>query len=228
LSDKPQQYPYTLDQHIENLVHLVDALDLSGTTLVAHDWGGPIGLGALLRRRQRFASLVLLNTGAFPPPYIPWRIRLCRIPVAGSWAVRGLNLFARAALSMAMAHPERLTRAVRDGLLAPYDSWAHRIAIDRFVKDIPASRRHPTWETLCNLEDHLANLTGLPSQLIWGMRDWCFRPECLRRLEQLLPEAQVTQIADAGHYVMEDASEQVITVIRAHLEAVHGPSAVDE
>ncbi len=96
LSDKPQTYRYTLAQHIDNLTALVAHLDLQQTTLIAHDWGGAIGLGTLLKHRQRFHSAALLNTGAFPPPFIPWRIRACRIPWLGSWAIRRWNLFARA------------------------------------------------------------------------------------------------------------------------------------
>ena len=38
-SDKPQQYDYRLEQHIDNLCSLIEELDLSNITLVAHDWG---------------------------------------------------------------------------------------------------------------------------------------------------------------------------------------------
>ncbi len=100
-SDKPQRYPYTLDQHIQNLIRLIERLDLQRITLVAHDWGGAIGLGALVRLKERFEKIVLLNTAAFPPPYFPLRIRLCRFPLLGQWAVQGLNLFARSATVMA-------------------------------------------------------------------------------------------------------------------------------
>ena len=75
--------------------------------------------------------------GGFPREACPWRIRLCHVPVVGQLGVQGLNLFARAALRMAVASRERMTPAVRAGLLAPYDSWGHRVAIYRFVDDIP-------------------------------------------------------------------------------------------
>src|SRR6188472_685101 len=77
LSDKPQQL-FKLDDHIANLHALVEKLDLKRVTLVAQDWGGAIGLGALLQSAGRFERIVLFNTGAFPPRYIPWRIRACR------------------------------------------------------------------------------------------------------------------------------------------------------
>jgi haloalkane dehalogenase len=218
LSDKPQSYSYTLAQHVANLVRLIDELDLSGMTLLGHDWGGAIGLGAVLQRPDRFARLILFNTGAFPPPFVPLRIRICRTPLLGALAVRRLNLFARAALSMAVHKPERMTPAVKAGLLAPYDTWEHRVAIHRFVDDIPFTRRHPTWSTLENIEKQLPALATLPTQFIWGMRDWCFKPLCLQRLNQVFTDAEVHRLADAGHYVIEDAHEQIVPLVRRFLE----------
>lgn len=221
LSDKPQAYPYTLQRHIENLSELVTRLGLSRTTLVAHDWGGAIGLGTVLAHRNRFGALVLLNTGAFPPPYIPWRIRACRIPWLGTWAIRRWNLFAQAAVRMAVATPKNVPPNVRAGLLAPYDSWDHRVAIDRFVKDIPGSPGHPTWKTLADMAEQLGELADWPVQLIWGMQDWCFRPACLDRFLDLFPNADVRRLEAASHYVMEDAPEEVTECMESFLRKVH-------
>lgn len=213
-SDKPPrgEFAYTLASHRDNLVELVDSLDLRQITLVAHDWGGAIGLAALLKRRERFERIVLLNTGAFPPPYIPLRIAACRWPLVGSWAVRGLNLFARSAVSMAMARRPMASETAR-GLLAPYDSWQNRVAIDSFVRDIPTNESHPTFAELATIEDQLPTLSELPIQLIWGMKDWCFRPECLHRFQSVWPAANTTEVADAGHYVLEDAPEDTLAAM---------------
>ena len=218
LSDKPQDYPYCLEQHISNVVRLIEQLDLSQITLMLHDWGGAIGLGTALKVPDRVARIVLFNTGAFPPRFIPFRIRICRTPLVGRWAVRGLNVFARAALTMAVEKPDRMTPAVRSGLLAPYDNWANRVAIDRFVADIPMTRRHPTWNTLAEIENGLPSLACRPIELIWGMRDWCFRPICLDRFLLHFPEAQVHRLDDAGHYVVEDAHERIIPLVADFLE----------
>ncbi len=219
LSDKPQQYRYTLQDHIDNLVQLIDQLDLRQITLLGHDWGGPIGLGAALARPDRFQRFVLFNTGAFPPPTIPWRIRVCRVPGFGAVAVRGLNLFSRAALHMAVADPRVLSPTFRAGMLAPYDSWAHRVAVYGFVRDIPPSSTHPTWQTLARIEAGLPGLATAPFQFIWGMRDWCFTPACLDRLRELIPTAQVLSLEDAGHWVVEEAHERVATAVRAFLQS---------
>jgi haloalkane dehalogenase len=217
LSDKPEPYPYTLSQHIENLVRFVETLDLRGITLLVHDWGGAIGLGTALRLPERFSRLVLFNTGAFPPPFVPLRIRLCRTPLVGTWAMRRLNAFARAALTMASEKQDRMTAAVKTGLIAPYDSWANRVAIDAFVRDIPLTRAHPTWRVLEEIETGLPSLADRPTMLMWGMKDWCFRPSCLERFEKHFPAAEVHRFADAGHYVVEDAHERIVPLLRGFL-----------
>ena len=218
LSDKPQDYDYCLEQHIRNAVRLIEHLDLSQITVMVHDWGGAIGLGAALRVPERVARLVLFNTAAFPPPYIPLRIRACRTPLLGCWAIRRLNLFARAALTMAVERPDHMTPEVRAGLLAPYDSWANRIAINRFVTDIPMSQRHPTWKTLSQIESGLPCLADRPVEAIWGMRDWCFKPACLDWFLESFPDAVVHRLDDAGHYVIEDAYERIIPLVADFLE----------
>src|SRR5687768_13193444 len=139
LSDKPQRF-LSLDDHIKNLGNFIESLQLARVTLIAQDWGGAIGLGAMLRMRERLASIVLFNTGAFPPRYIPWRIRACRIPVIGRIAVQGANAFSRAALRMTLSRRSGLEPVVNAGYLAPYDSWANRRAVYGFVKDIPNPR----------------------------------------------------------------------------------------
>jgi len=94
MSDKPQKYNYRLSQHIDNLDILLNKLNLKDITLVMHDWGGAIGMGWAAKRPDRVKNIVLFNTAAFLSPLIPFRIRICRIPILGDIAIRGLNAFA--------------------------------------------------------------------------------------------------------------------------------------
>lgn len=213
LSDKPQNYEYRLANHIANLRKLIEELDLRNVTLLAHDWGGAIGMGAAVADPSRFSRIVLFNTGAFRSTRIPLRIQVCRTPVVGAWGVRGLNLFARAALTMATAKPERFTPRVRAGYLAPYDSYSHRVAVQRFVEDIPLTPSHPSYATLKGIEDSLPTLAGLPKMFVWGMQDWCFTPHFLERFLEFYPDAETHRFADAGHYVVEDAHERIVPLI---------------
>ena len=184
-------------------------LDLRDVTLAVHDWGGPIGFGLAARHPERFRAFVVTNTAAFHVPALPWRIRVCRIPGLGALAVRGLNAFARAATVMTMHHPERMTAAVRAGYLAPYDSYAHRIATLRFVEDIPLDPSHPSWDTIQEVEAGLPALRDRPMLVLWGERDFCFTPRFREEWTRRFPDAEVTPFADAGHYVLEDAHERI-------------------
>jgi cis-3-alkyl-4-acyloxetan-2-one decarboxylase len=219
LSDKPTNM-LRLADHIGNLAALIEQLDLREVTLVAQDWGGAIGLGTMLRMPERLQRIVLFNTGAFPPNYIPWRIRACRIPLLGQLAVQGANLFSRAALHMTLARRARLDPTVAAGYLAPYDSWVKRRALYGFVKDIPSGPQHPTWKTLAQIEAGLPSFADHPVLLIWGLRDWCFRPDCLQRFEQTWPQAEVHRLADVGHWVVEDAGDEALPLVQRFLSTI--------
>jgi haloalkane dehalogenase len=217
LSDTPHNYSYCLAERIADLTKLVDELDLKRVTLVAHDWGGAIGMGVAARRPDRFARFVLCNTAAFRSTQMPWRIRACRAPGLGKLAVQGYNAFARAALRMATTRPERFTPTVRAGYLAPYDTWEHRQAIYEFVQDIPMDSSHRSYETLVAVEEGLAQFRTSPMLLIWGMQDWCFTPAFLDRFLEFFPSAEVERAQDAGHYVIEDAAERVVPWIESFM-----------
>ena len=214
LSDKPQAYPYTLAQHIANLEALLETLKLERITLFLHDWGGPIGMGYALRHPERVKRFVIFNTAAFPAAWIPFRINICKLPLFGTLAVRGFNAFAGLAPSMACAKQERMTPAVKAGYLAPYDSYAHRIAILKFVQDIPMSPAHPTYTLVQQIGAGLSAFKDRPMLIIWGEHDWCFTTAFLAEWQQRFPQAEVHRIAEAGHYVVEDAHEQIIPWVR--------------
>ena len=220
-----QPRPLRLEDHIENLLALIAELDLQKVTLVAQDWGGAIGLGALQQQKSRFERIVLLNTGAFKPWFIPWRIGVCRWPVFGKLALQGANAFSRAALRMTLARSRRLEPSVEAAYLAPYDSWQRRAAVYQFVQDIPLSPKHPTWDTLAEIEASLPDLGDLPSLLVWGMQDWCFTPECLVKFQHYWPQSHVKRIEDAGHWVMEDAPDEVLASLADFLNATSAKNA---
>jgi len=189
LSSKPADYDYRLETRIGEIEALVGSLGLRRVHLVVHDWGG---------------AIVILNTAAFPSERIPARIALCRIPVLGEWIVRGLNGFAGPAARMAMS-ARRLTPDERRGYLFPYDSWANRIAVHRFVKDIPMEKNHPSRATLEATAAQLPALDANPKLILWGGRDFCFNDEFLARWKQRFPQAEVDYRPEAGHYVLDDA-----------------------
>jgi haloalkane dehalogenase len=207
LSSKPAGYGYSLAGHISNLRSLVMQLDLNQISLFAHDWGGAIGMGTAGKLPERFSRFALFNTSAFRSQRIPLRIAVCRIPFFGTFVLRGLNAFSRAALTMAVEKHDRMTPAVKRGYLAPYSSWANRAAVNAFVKDIPLRSSHQSWQTLVDVEAGLEQFKDHPMLLVWGERDWCFTTKFLDEFEQRFPKAETLRIPDGGHYVFEDSHE---------------------
>ncbi len=210
LSDKPQHFSYRLADHIENLARLVSTVTQPKLHFIVHDWGGAIGTAVAERFAARVGKLVVMNTAAFSGP-CPWRIRVCRWPLVGPLLVRGFNGFAGPAAFMAVARP--LPAPVKKGFLYPYRSWADRVAVLRFVQDIPLEASHPSAPALRALEKDLVKLRDKPMLLAWGMRDFCFSPVYLAEWRGRFPHAQVREYPDAGHYLLEDAGPELLSVI---------------
>jgi len=215
LSDKPQDFNYTLGEHIKNLRGLLDHLNLRKIHLIVHDWGGPIGLGTALARPEQLGRVVILNTAAFADTVVPWRIRLCRAPVIGEWLVRGFNGFAWPATWMSVTQP--LAPQVKRGFLYPYDNWANRIATHRFVVDIPSGKGSASDQALAAVESKLGLLRDRPVRILWGGRDFCFNRHYYNRWRVLLPGANADYFESAGHYVLEDAGQECLREIEAFL-----------
>lgn len=216
LSDKPANYDYTLGTRIADIEALVASLGLKRVHLVVHDWGGAIGFGFATRHPELIGKITILNTAAFLSPQIPLRIALCRLPIVGEWLVRGLNGFAWPATWMAM-HSRKLTADEKRGYLLPYGSWEERIAVHRFVADIPLELSHPSFATLSKIERNLNLLADRPKLIVWGGRDFCFNDHFLARWRGIYPTARVEALAESGHYVLDDSGPTARNRIREFL-----------
>jgi haloalkane dehalogenase len=217
-SDKPQKYEYTLQTHIDNLETLLEHCGVEECVLIVHDWGGAIGMGWAGHHPGKVKGIVLLNTAAFRSDKIPFRIAICRWPLLGDLLVRGLNGFAGAALFMAVHG--RMKPEVAKGFLAPYKNWTDRIAILRFVQDIPLAPEHPSYETLQAVETSLAKHQNKPVLICWGEKDFCFTHHFLNEWQKIYPDAEIHRFPRAGHYVLEDAGTHITTLIQGFLTKV--------
>ncbi len=216
LSDKPQDYSYTLEQRIDDVEALISHLGVERYSLVVHDWGGAIGCGLAGRRPEALEKLVLLNTGAFRSKRIPLRIAAIKLPIFGEFIIRALNGFAGPAAIMAAKVP--LAPAVKRGFLWPYRSWRDRVAVWNFVKDIPLNEAHPSYATLTEVEEGLERLADKPIQLVWGAKDFCFSMHFHRRFMEFFPAARSKVYAECGHYILDDGGADAWRQIAAFLE----------
>lgn len=212
-SDKPTDLDwYTYDRHYASIRRLVEELDLSQLTVVVQDWGGPIGLRLAVEHSERVARLVILNTGVGGgrAPNDVW-LRF-RDVVRGSGEAFQPGRLIRTAC----------VRGLADELVAAYDApfpTAESKAGPRmFVEHVPTEPEHPNTAPLMAVREAMASWTK-PTLVLFGDSDPIFPPEVAERIAELIPGALPSEtIAGAGHFVQEDAGEEVAARIIRFLE----------
>jgi cis-3-alkyl-4-acyloxetan-2-one decarboxylase len=211
-SDKPPLLArYTLRTHIDNALELIDELDLKDVVVVAHDWGGPIGLGAMVERLDRLRGLVLLNTWAWElPSFVPPFVREFRTEGLGEILALGGNLFIE---SIPGGMAKRDTDPVMmDAYRAPFPDYWSRIGMLAFQRDIPLTERDRSAQVMGSIHERLLGL-DLPVTLIWGMRDPVFQPVFLDQWREIFPQARVIELEDAAHFVPEDRPDALVEAL---------------
>jgi len=217
----PRAYEYRLKNRIEDLEQFLNGLELNQkVTLVLHDWGGAIGMAWAVRHPQKVGRLIITNTAAFPIPKgknLTASLRIVRnFKGFATIAVLGFNILVRGAL---LLNPYKsLTKDVKAGLRAPYNSWHNRIATLRFVQDIPIKTHDPSYTIVSDLEQNLYKLKQIPMLICWGRHDFVFTLEYLAEWQRRFPHAESHIFSDAGHYVLEDVPEKVISLVKDVLE----------
>lgn len=214
----------SLQRHVDRMEALLESLDLHDATVVPHDWGGPIALSWAAAHPDRIAGLFILNTTVHVPPQgmrIPLVLRVVRARGLGDVLVGGLGLVHHGFLfRVGVRHRERLTPAVREAYLAPHPTWRSRRGVVAFPRQIPLRSGGRLEEVARRIERGLrAGLADRPVHIAWGMHDPGFPGSFIDDLWlQTFPAATVTRLDDSGHFVQEDAHEQVIPELLAHLD----------
>ena len=202
-SDKPiATNAYTYKSHARWLRGFIEALDLRKITMVCQDWGGLLGLRILAQQPQRFSRLVAMNTGISPggphgEAFYKWR--------RFSQRVESIDV---PALLRNTLKKRRLTDAEAAAYGAPFPSKEYQTAALVFPRLVPVRPDHPgAYENRVAIE-RLKTLE-LPVLLPWGAEDAITAPAepFLRSLFRNV--AAPLSIAGAGHFLQEDAGEEV-------------------
>lgn len=226
-SDKPSRTTdYTLARHVAWMRALVTSLDLRDVTLVAQDWGGPIGLSVLAAEPDRFARVVAANTILHTAdPALADRL---------TWAVHGTGdsrvvleeglvdyllhcvrapeLRASDFVGAATVHP--LAAEVLAAYDAPFPSPDLTAGLRQMTALLPLTRNDPgarigrrTWRALESFDRPFVTCfsDGDPATRGWD-----------RVFQERVPGARgrdhVT-LQDAGHFLQEDAGERLGRVV---------------
>jgi 2-hydroxymuconate-semialdehyde hydrolase len=209
-SDPPGRRPLGLGAHAERLLALLDALGIASACVVGHGFGGGVAQALAVRQPERVARLALVASVAFDR----WTSRDVRIARATLSITRHLPpawllSMVRAELERGYADPVRATHAI-DRYARPFVTEAGRDALVRHVAALDARESGSIGARLGDL--------GMPACVIWGAQD-PFLPVSLgQRLADAIPGATFDVVADARHFLPEDAPRQVADSLTALLE----------
>ena len=163
--------------------------------LAAHDWGGPVAVGA--SASLDVEALILANTAVAKPDDVA-------VPPLIAAARSLVDLSCRRTPAFVAGTARMTGRAHRDALRAPYRTADRREAVRDFVADIPVAPADPSYAALRTcaavLDDH-----PRPTLLLWGGRDPVFHDRFLSDLRARIPHADVERFPDAAHLVTLDA-----------------------
>lgn len=189
--------PRTLADRVTELVAFCEQETPGPLVLAAHDWGGPVAIGAAAHLEVR--ALILGNTAVAKPAGVA-------VPPLIATARRATDLVCRRTPAFVDGTARMTTPEHRQALRAPYRSAERRRAVADFVADIPLGPGDRSWDALrasASSFEHLA-ISGVPILLVWGGRDPVFHDRFLADLVARAPHADVHRFAGAGHLVPLD------------------------
>ena len=201
------------------LATFLDELGASTATIVGHDWGGSLAFALALAHPKRVSNLVVLNAPfrkldlkrgfhflAFNVPFVPE----LAFRLAGD---RLVTFMLRAGAAREDVFDEETTRPYREAFadpanvrsaLAYYRTITRRVIARRFRARPPA-------------HGSAKRRIEAPTLLVWGMRDPVLPEAVLAGIERDIPQARAVRLADVGHFVPEEAPDEIAGAIESFL-----------
>ena len=207
-SDKPaRRDDYTYERHVQWMSDWLTQLDLTGITLFCQDWGGLIGLRLVAAFPERFARVVVSNTG---------------LPV-GTGATDGF----RAWLDFSQNVPvfpvgmivnggcyRDLSPAEIAAYDAPFPDETYKEGARQFPTLVPITPEHGSvaenkaaWEVLARFDKPLLTAFGAEDAITRGGE----RP-FIERVPGAKGQAH-TVLQGAGHFLQEDVPAELCAII---------------
>jgi haloalkane dehalogenase len=183
---------------------------------MVQDWGGPIGFAVATRHPERFTAFVIGNTWAWPKgdPGTQLFSRLLGGAI-GRRLILNRNLFVERLLPAGVRR-RKLPEAVMDAYRGPFPTPGSRRPTAVFPREILASRPF-----LADIEPRLAQLSDRPALIVWPTKDVAFGDRERERWEELFPDHRTVLLEGAGHYIQEDAPDEIVTAIQGWRSPPH-------
>ncbi len=207
LSEHPDSYGYTIEEHARTTGELVDHLGLDGFIVMGQDWGGPVSMAVATQRADRVSGVILGNT-SFWPPTVPFRLfsrfmgtRLMQRKIIHD------NFFVEQIMPISSA--KKLSELEKEHYRAVQPSPAARRGVAMMPKQIVDAT--PLLERLSH--DVPNKLGSKPALITWGMKDIGFRPAMIKHMRASFSDARVLELSHAKHYIQEDAPAAIAEAI---------------
>ena len=206
---------YTFQMHHDALVGFLDALALTEITLVCQDWGGLLGLCLAAELPDRFARLVIMNTGLptgdepATRGFLAWQ----------TFALRTDDLPIGRIIRSGAAQGDQLPEAVVAAYEAPFPDNRYKAGAKTFPALVPTQPDQEASAPLRHARRALARWDK-PALVMFSDGDPITKggDAFFRRLIPTAKDQPEITITGAGHFLQEDKGEEIAAHILAFLE----------
>jgi haloalkane dehalogenase len=206
-SDKPTEIGwYTYDRHVELMSALLEQLDLRDATAVVHDWGGPIGLRLAVEHPERFSRIVVMDTGPFTGHQ-----RMSEAWLKFRDFVRDNEDLPIGVLVRGGCKSDP-GDAVIAAYEAPYPNAESKAGARAFPLILPTEPDAPGAAEGKRVADALRT-DARPKLLLWADSDPVLPFSVAERIAEQLDFPVPRAIAGAGHFLQEDAGEEIGRIV---------------
>lgn len=211
LSERVDNKAFRAADRIDQLEEFINKLNIKSYSLVMHDWGGSIGSALALRDLSKVNRIVYLNTTLTETEAPPAFIKTAAMPIIGKYVTKTSNRFLKFLTTLGAS--KKVPKDIKKCFFLPYKSRIRRKAIWDFVADIPFDESHPSYGDMLSLAEGLPELAKKPVKIVWGLKDPCFHREMLSKVAEHFPDAEVHELPNASHLLLEDARDEAIQSI---------------